>query len=295
MSLAINLATRGRPDLLIDTIERTLPNISRRDTQFVISVDDDDTTVIDALRPRYMSKDVGVEVSVLPREDTLGAKYNRILEWDADVYLAMVDYAPHITPGFDQKILDAAAVFPDKIGVVYNWMANLSFPCINAVTKRFAELQGYMYPPYFPYWFVDHWLDDMVRMTGRVAFADVRIDVTKRPGTQEMRAPEFWATYFDVCVLERREVAYRIIDALDQPEWEKALLKRNCPMHEHHSLIVNQIVRDDVKAGRMRGIVGDVPERYRRLEAAAKERAQTILVPELRERAKTEPMPILSV
>jgi hypothetical protein len=296
-TLAINLATRGRPEIVRETIERTLGNITSLDTKFVVSVDDDDEATIEALRSHYIVRDVGVEVSIEPREDTLGEKYNRVLKLypDADVYLVMVDYAPQITHGFDQKILEAAKVFPDGIGVVYNWWANLSFPGINAVTRKLTDLMGYLYPPYFPYWFVDHWLDDIARLIDRISFADVRIDTSKRqsvngqPWTQGMREPEVWATFFDVCVLERRELAFKIIDAMDEPQWRKDLLKRNAKLVEHHSVCIN----DNVRLGFAgMGTVGDVPERYQRAKDRAIKHAQAIF-PAVEKAGETEHMPVL--
>jgi hypothetical protein len=113
-------------------IEETVKNTRHPKTTLLISVDDDDAQTKDMLGGwREINHEaVPVHYCVWTREDTLGAKYNRILTMapDADVYLAMVDYAPHITPGFDQKILDAAELFEDGIGVIYNHLANLSFP-----------------------------------------------------------------------------------------------------------------------------------------------------------------------
>lgn len=296
-ALVINLATRGRPEILIDTIERTLANVTRIDTRFLVSADDDDEPTIDALRP-YMVRDNGIDVSIEPREDSLGGKYNRALKLfpDADVYLAMVDYAPHITYGFDERILDAARQFPDGIGVVFNWFANLSFPQINAVTKKLVDLMGCIYPECFPYWFVDHWLDDIARMIDRIAFADVHVDLSKRtvspgkPWTQEMREPDLWATCFDMMVLERRELAFRIIDELTEPAWRKAMLKRNHPLVEHRSFILNQIVRNDM-AGL--GVQGEMPERYQRIRTEVKAKVADLL-PALRKAGETETIPILT-
>jgi hypothetical protein len=56
----------------------------------------------------------------------------------------MVDYVAFVTPGFDERVLEAAEVFPDGIGVVYNHLANLSFPFMNAVTKGYVEKPGHL-------------------------------------------------------------------------------------------------------------------------------------------------------
>lgn len=274
--LAINLGTRGRPELLIQTVERTLANIVREDTVLMVSVDDDDRETIKALAARGWANGAGaaggIVTSVAPREDSLGAKFNRVLEYvpEADVYLAAVDYAPHITPGFDQKILDAANLFPDGIGVVYNRLANATFPQINAVTRKWCDLTGYFYPPYFPYWFIDHWLDDVARITDRIAFADVEIDVSARPGTQGLRDLAFWSEFFARLYPERRRQAHEIIKVLDEPDWRKHILFSHHPLIEARSLWVSQTVTAGaIETERAMG-AQDTPEaRYLRVRAAA--------------------------
>lgn len=241
MTLSIILATRGRPQLLTETVERTLPNMVYADTKMVIAIDHDDEPTIKAASKLM---DPRVIPDVRKREDSLGAKYNnRMSVCPADVYLVMVDYAPHITVGFDAKIQDAAEMFPDKIGAVYNRLANLSFPEINAVTHRMAEIMGGIYPGIFPYWFVDHWFGDIAEMVGRIAFADVAIDTKKRPGTMEMREPAFWGTVFDVLEPERRRIASRILAQTNDEPWRKQLLMSRWPLIAQRSRMVNDSVR----------------------------------------------------
>lgn len=264
--LAIGLATRGRPEILRDTIARTLEHISRSDTRLIVLADDDDETM-----RGFVFKDLGVEINRAPREDSLGAKYNRLLRIEqADVYMTMVDYAPHVTNAFDQKILDAALLFPDGIGVIYNHMANLSFPSLNAVTDGFVKRLGYIYPEYFPYWFIDHWLDDIARMTGRIAVADVHADVRKRPGTMEQREPMLWAALFDALTYERRNDAFKLIDALCDPEWRKKLLKNAAPLVEERSQLLNRGVRQ------IKGTDTSTSAGYERIKARALNRMQEI-------------------
>lgn len=266
MRLTINLATRGRPEILSDTITKTLANIRSPDTRLLVSCDHDDPESIEVADKLT---DERVIVSVKEREDSLGAKYNRALTFaPADVYLAMVDYAPHLTPGFDKRICDAAALFPDGIGVVYDHMANLSFPTINAVTHGLAERMGGMYPPWFPYWFIDHWLDDIAKMIGRIAAVDLKVDTSKRPGTMDRREPDFWCSLFDAGTLVRRKCATDIILSPDfqEPTWRKNMLLSALHLHEERSLILNQHVRQSN--------LGDGPpadERYNRIKARAVE------------------------
>jgi len=273
VKLTINLATRGRPDLCIETLERTLPNISLHSTKLMVSCDRDDPNTVLALST-YVVDHPNVVLSIRDREDSLGEKYNRALEQPADVYLMMVDYAPHVTPAFDKKILEAASLFPDNIGVVYNRLANASFPEINAVTHGLAKKMGFIYPPWFPYWFVDHWLDDMARLIDRISFADVKLDRIKRPGTQDLRDVTFWATFFDALYLRRRKCAREIIESDDflDPPWRKQMSLAHFPLIEFRSRWVNDGVRADAK--RIEACAGkSLPdeERYARIKTRALE------------------------
>src|SRR5216684_1153149 len=131
MSLLITLATRGRPERLIETLRASLPNMARDDTRIVVAIDDDDEATLKAIP--NLPRDHRLITDVRPREDALGAKWNRgwLYHGPAEVYSAapatvyaiMTDYSVWITPHFDQKMLDAARLFPDGIGVVYTHMA----------------------------------------------------------------------------------------------------------------------------------------------------------------------------
>jgi hypothetical protein len=274
LTLTVNMMTRGRHKIIVETVKRTLPNIVRADTTFMLLVDDDDQPTIDALQ--QFAEHPNVLISVKPREDTRGEKYDRALtEAPADVYLPSCDYAPIMTRGFDQLILDAAAIFPDGIGVVYTEMANATFPAYQGVTAKLVEKIGYIYPPWFPFWFIDHWMDDLAKLIDRISYAPVAVDGTslKPNKTIGLRDLEFWTWFFDAGRLARRKQAHDIINGEDfqETEWRKALLLRNHPLIEFRSYSTNQFVRNNCKfAEQSRGGVESEPdERYNRIKAKA--------------------------
>lgn len=242
MKLTIIIATRGRPGTVLQTVTTMLANITEPGTRILVCFDDDDLDT-NASDPLY--RDERVILSVKPREPTRGMKYERALtEAPADLYLVGVDHTPINTKGFDRKFIEAAKLFPDGIGVVCTPMASASFPYLQAMTAKWVELMGYIQPPHFPFWFIDHWLDDVARMTGRYVMVDVKCDSLRRPGvTIGLRDLHFWALYFDALVVERREQANRIIDALDEPAWRKTMLRQSFPMIEFRSQWVNDQVR----------------------------------------------------
>ncbi len=239
MKLTLVLAARGRPEALKWTLENTLKHKRLQDTTLMVALDDDDPGNIE------VAKEFEVLLSVKPREDTVAEKYNRALvEAPADVYMPMQDTAPHITPGFDEIMLEAAGRFPDGIGVAYNHYPCLSFPGAQALTAGLVAKLGWIYPPYFPYWFVDHWIDDVVRLIDRISFADCQQHYAGHL-THERREAAFWASFYDFCALERRRQARSIIDSpeFQEPEWRKEVLRRSFPMVEYRSVWINNEVR----------------------------------------------------
>ena len=247
MSLAIALATRGRPQRLLDTIARTLPMMARDDTRLIVCIDADDSETRAMIFDAF--SDDRVIIDIREREDSLGAKWNRCLEYDADVYSQQGDYTPYATRGFDQRILDAAASFGDGIGVVYSNLANWSFPSNQSVTKKFVKKHGTFYQTMFPYWFVDHWLQDIAFMIDRVAYADTTVLMPiDKPATQNLRELEWWANFYDIMRIVRRKQAAQIIDdpEFDEKPWRKALLKRNFRLWEQRSQNINDHVRSSL-------------------------------------------------
>lgn len=273
MKLVISLPTRGRPDRVVDTVTRSIANWALPNTVMWVMADSDDQPTIDAFNanvPKWNND--RVKLSVKDRELTIGAKWNRVLSLDqGDVYLAGADDDPYITPAYDAKILEAASLFPDGIGMVYGHLANASFSKAVAPTAKLVEKMGYLFPEYFPFWFVDHWTDDIAKHIGRISFADVDTDQTRPGKTQEMREPAWWATWFDAAHLIRRRIAHAIIrgDDFDAPAWQKQMLVNQYPLVEWRSRWVNEHVRAQAPALERWSGLKNNDARYQQLRAQA--------------------------
>jgi hypothetical protein len=244
VTLTIIVQTRNRPAVLRETLVRTLPAIERDDTTVLLCVDDDDYATRNILDT--LPNDPRLQVSVRPREDTRGPKYDRaLIEAPADVYLPTTDKVPITRKGFDTAILEAAALFPEGIGCVASPLINASFPGLQAPTAKLVEMMGYIYPPHFPFWFIDHWLDDVCRMIGRYITVDMgsQHNLLQVQGTIGLRDLVFWTSYFDALMPERQEQARRIINVLDEPAWRKTALLSNFQTVEYRSQWINDTVR----------------------------------------------------
>ncbi len=270
MKLVVPLPTRGRPALLLATLRTMLRHAVLDTTAVTVQVDADDAATV-AAASQCEAIDRRITVDVRPREDTIAGKINRAMAIRADAYMVGADDDAPVTPGWDARILEAAARFPDGIAMVYGRMANASFPGKYAPTAKLVELMGFIQPELFPYWFVDHWTDDLARIIGRISFADVASDQSAAGKTQEMREPGWWATWFDAAYLVRRRQAHAIIDnpAFDVPPYLKDVLRTHHPLIEYRSRWINDSVR--VQARQLEGWSGlsTADARYQRVKAKA--------------------------
>ena len=244
MKLTVAIATRNRSELLAETLRHFVANSVLSETRILVLYDEDDEdTHWISRRTEWNGK---VIFSKNVRAPSLGEKYNLAMEVaPADVYQVAVDYAPVLTKGYDELVLMAADAFPDGICCVYGPPANASFPTIQAPTHKLCELMGGIFPPLFPFWFVDHWLDDIMEMTQRISPLWLRIDCHSRATGQTigLRDVSFWADVFDRLKLQRRAIAHRVIDHLEEPDWRKVILKRNFLRVETYSEFINNQVR----------------------------------------------------
>jgi hypothetical protein len=253
------------------------------DTTLMISADDDDVSALKGLES--LPKDPRLHISVKPREDSRGEKYDRALtEAPADVYLPAIDCAPILTPGFDQIILDKAARFPDGIGVVHTqFVYRGTFPpALQAMTAGFVAKVGHIYNHDYPFWFIDHEVDDMARMIGRYFYANIDIPTgpTRPAKTHRLRDLQFWTTYYDLMALERRAKARAIIQGEDflTPDWLKADLLENYTWIENRSRLINEGVRRDAaNIEAQRGDDGPPDAGYLRAKARAEQKLSEFL------------------
>lgn len=273
MSLTYIVGTRGRPNELITSVATTFENMVRDDTKMLICVDSDDLATIDVFD--RLPLDPRVIVSIKHREDSRGEKCGRALtEAPGSIYMVGHDCNPVLTHGWDQIVYEASGLFPDGIGVVNTRMANASFPVMQGITSKLVEKLGYIYNPEYPFWFIDHEMDDFARMLGRNPYVDVHVE-QRRPGTTlRLRDVAFWAQYFDAMTLERRAKMHAIIDGDDfiAPGWMKGILKTAHPPIEARSLWINKQVRQTATSiEASRGQQGP-DDGYQRLLHAAEEK-----------------------
>lgn len=274
MKVAVCIASRGRQELLTSTLVTLIGGMTLPDTEISIALDDDDPrsrTIIPSAE--FVQRTVW---SSAPREDSLGAKYNRAQQMQAaDLYVLWPDDAVMPDKGWDAKLAEAAAKLLDQCGVVlFGHIPGILQPGI-AMTQKFIDAQGFFNAPYFPFWFGgDTWPLEVATMSGRYVHADVHVELIgevkgKSRGVREIT---FWAELFDRLRPSRIEVAKNIINSGPEPLLRKRELLSALLTVANSWLHSNSILRNPVRATELEKFYAfdnELDARYLRLKAKA--------------------------
>jgi len=246
MKLTVTLPTRGRPALLAQALAALTTNTEDKTNTVVVVASDDDDSAISQL-PSKMNN-VTIYHTVAPREDTLGAKYNRAaLAAPADAYIQHADDQVIETPGWDRHVRAALQMFittentaTDSTagmlietmhpGLLYFGLGAGTMPANMVVNEGMRASLGYMFPPYFPQWWHETWLDEVGWLSGRIlwvpeiACRGIAPENGGRGRTKSLRDLAFWADFFQRTRPLRVAQAQAILDAGPDPAYRLAQL-----------------------------------------------------------------------
>ncbi len=273
MTVAVCIASRGRPDQLKATITSLIEGMELPDTVIALAIDTDDQPTMDIhddllLNPR-------VRLSCAEREDAIGAKYNRAYaNVKSDVAILWADDMTMPEKGWDRKISEAAQLFGGEPGVLYfGKVEGVSFPGI-AVTTKFVEEMGFFSVPYFYYWWHDTTIDEVARLSDRILHVNVSVKLLAdlKGNSRNVQEITFWAEFFDKLRPRRLEVASSIIEKYSSP-WRKVQLRQRVRGMEQWLNQRNSILRKPEEAARLEKFYSDgnavQDDRYWRLKSAA--------------------------
>lgn len=218
IDLTLCIAARGRPVELERVITETDARVADPARVTIsVALDDDDESLSSRAPPTTRSRlvwDVG------PREDSLGAKYNRCARnAPSDMYVLGADDNVFATDSWDAIISQTAALFPEQFGFVYFGRLDGTLPTNMAIPHGLIEAQGFMFPEHWPFWFHDTWTDEIAHMIGRVLWANIEVEeIGGRGKTRGLREVPFWTALFDTLRNERVLLARRLSEEIN-PQW----------------------------------------------------------------------------
>ena len=244
--ISILCATRGRPELLSQSLAALKTTTKQKDkTVLWVYVDEDDTATRKAIETGAMG-DPGLKVNwhVGPRTPGLGETHQAM--WNAsgrasEAYMISSDKARFDTPGWDDVIRAKLAEYPDGVVLAFahdpNTADQATYPILG---WGWLRTLGYFFPGYFPYWFDDKWVDEIGRMVGRYFKLPMVISpIAGRGRTQRMRGMPFWVRFFQLTLVERKEAAAKLIQAM-YPADEASRTKAVAGMEAFASTLAKQ-------------------------------------------------------
>lgn len=272
MKLSLLIASRGRPTELLRTVTETAARIAEpTDTTVSVALDWDDDT-----NPPAPTIGSHLVWSVSEREDSLGEKYNRAARnAPADVYILGADDNIFLAEGWDTRVRVAMREFSGTgFGFVYFGRLDGTLPTQMAVPHHLFDYQGFLFPPHWPVWFHDTWIDEIAHMTGRILWADIPVEeIGGRGKSRGIRDIAFWAALFDATRPDRVALAEMLSREHNPPWLQSQLLQRRDILNLFFSSRMARL-RDPATAYVFEKRMSfDAPqdERYQRIKARAEQ------------------------
>jgi hypothetical protein len=273
-AISILIPSRNRPQSLIDCASSILSLAKDPDrVEIVLGLDSDDVVTPGVLPDRFI-------VSTAERPDTMSEIYERLRKVaNAPIMINATDDHQMLTKNWDQEVVERSKDFNGCAVLYFDDPTHPGFATISAlpflIRRRLSESQGFVYPPYFPFWWIDTWLDEIGELTLRKFKLESGFAPVGERKTKGLREVDWWAKFFDRTRPIRLKAANHILDALPIPERLiarqrhqyvcAALNQRNQPLTRPGSTEVFQGWAEEVNEA--------IPERYLR----AKRRAQIVL------------------
>lgn len=269
MAISVCIPSRGRSELLERSLAKYIDGSVLPDTVLSVVLDDDDAMTY------HMPKSTMVKIKIIPRPDTLGAKWNAAaIAHKADIYVIGADDAAIVSPAWDQKLQHAADHFQGSVGVLfYGKVDGVAWPGI-AVTQKYIDVVGRFCPEDFPVWFSDTEIDEIGRLADRILYVDLQVELLQPLGSNSrgIKDVQFWAEYFDRTRPLRRLAAEKIIEQSNTPPWRAVQLRQRMPHLEQILAQRNSKLRDRAQAAQLEQFYSfdaGNSERYERVKAAA--------------------------
>lgn len=231
MKLSVLLPTRGRPELLAQSIGALSQRATDPDNvHIVVGVDADDSSMFNW---PFDQRDFRCNTWLYTneRQDTVGKKYNdlsKAADEPSDLYMAWADDVEMLTDGWDDLLRDAARKFHFKetsnyrhAGVVYSSHSDGPFPALYCMNHLFLEAQGAFAPEWFPNWWCENWTDEIATLSRRIVWLDTieTKEIGGRGKPQGLRDLQFWAQFFEAT----RPLRLAVVDRLNAelPVWQQ--------------------------------------------------------------------------
>lgn len=170
--ISLLLPTRQRPRQLEEFYQTAMQLADRPNkVEVVVYIDDDDSGYDDMRLPRL--------IKLRGERKTISKCWNDCHEAaNGEIFGHMGDDIRFRTPGWDTKVRDAFAEYPDRIVFVYGDDGNgeserNEFGTHGFIHRNWTDVVGYFVPPYYESDYNDTHLNDLAKGVGRHRFIDI--------------------------------------------------------------------------------------------------------------------------
>lgn len=218
--ITILCPTRSRPELLDKAVDLIDKHTSRKDqVNMWLLVDNDDLQTCALIHSGWSEKfDIKVSFLIDDPTITLGDGLNRL--WQAasngGIYLYMGDDHQMMTSNWDVTLRETFNSGPKDrylIAQICDLHRNSDDLIIWAVTAEWLNTIGRFVPPYFPFWFIDMWVDHVSVMAGRKVMSGIEMKSAggRGHGTQNLWNLGYWYRFFHLLLFERVQEVDKIL------------------------------------------------------------------------------------
>jgi hypothetical protein len=218
--IAVLIATRARPDMLVEVFESLKKNTTRKDkTVLWIYVDQDDPITRDAIdQKKFPDPGIPVHWHIGYQTASLGQAHDILWQeggYSSEIYMISVDDARFDTNGWDEIVRKKFAEYPDGVLLAFPhdpMSGNIAtYPIYG---HAWLNTIGRIFTGYFPYWFEDRWVGQVGDLAGRCEKLPILLYPIRGKGrTRRMRNLPFWTRFFQLMLDERKEAARKLIAA----------------------------------------------------------------------------------
>jgi hypothetical protein len=216
MKITVPLPSRSRPAGLLSALTVfDATSSGEHEITYAVIVDEDDINTIEHIEHWQIAKMLpeGVRLFVGDRMDGLQFRLNEaVRQLPADVYTQATDDFFPLTYHWDKVLVKTAEEFP-----AFSWFecADPNMHTCFAMTHKWVDAVGRMYPEWFPFWFADTWVTEVSSFAFNKPVEVVKeLKMgNKRGTTQGMFDLRFWFEFFVATRPLRMEEAKRVAAA----------------------------------------------------------------------------------
>lgn len=165
--ISILCPTRKRPSNIQRLYDSVMHTVDKpEEVELIFYVDEDDVETLDFLADFPVTYFVG-------RRIVLSKMWNKCADIaNGDILMHGGDDIVFRTNGWDTKVRDAFAAYPDRIAFVYgrDGYAPDDFGTHGFIHRNWVNAVGYFVPPYFSSDWNDTWLNEVAKSIGRHVF-----------------------------------------------------------------------------------------------------------------------------